>query len=131
MTQERSWTTHPVVGGLIGIFAGGLTVLVIESAGHALLGTADPADPSTATTPMMLSVLVAWVVGSAVAGLVATAWTGARSIVPGAIGGLVLFAGAAATLMAIPHPVWMAAGAVILMPTAAWLAARSRMTRAV
>lgn len=124
------WFAHPVVGGIVGVFAGGLTVMLAEAVGHLIFGTADPADLSTVTTPMMASVLVAWILGAAVAGLVATQWTGARSIWPGTISGLVLFAGSVATLFAIPHPVWMAISTVVLMPAAGWLAASSRVARA-
>jgi hypothetical protein len=34
-----------------------------------------------------------------------------------------------ATLFAIPHPMWMIAGALVLMPAAAWFGARSRLVR--
>jgi hypothetical protein len=130
MTQ-RSWMAHPVVGGIVGVFAGGLTVMLCEVLGHALFGTADPNDLSTITTPMLASVLASWILGAAVAGFVATHWTGARSIWPGTISALVLFAGSVATLFAIPHPVWMTVATVALMPAAGWLAASSsaRATR--
>jgi hypothetical protein len=82
---DKKWYASPVVGGIVGIFAGGLTILVIESLGHALLGTADPGVPSSITTPMFLSVLIAWIAGSFVAGSVATAWARARSVGPGVI----------------------------------------------
>ena len=84
----------------------------------------DPGDLSSVTTPMFLSVLVAWVLGSAVAGAVATRWSDARSALPGAIAGAVLLAGAVSNLFVIPHPIWMAVGAVVLMPLAAYMAAR-------
>ena len=129
MAERASWFTHPVVGGVLGVFAGALVILLIESAGHLLLGTADPAVPGSITTPMMASVLVAWVAGAFTAGMVATIWTGSRTILPGAIAGLVLLSASVATMMAIPHPVWMMVGAVVLMPAAAWLAGRARVAR--
>jgi hypothetical protein len=119
-----------VVGGIVGVFAGGLTVAAIEALGHAVFGVADPADLSTVTTPMLASVLVAWLLGAAVAGLTATHWSGRRSAWPGTISALVLFAGSVATLFAIPHPVWLAVATVLLMPAAGWLAASSRVARA-
>ena len=126
---QRSWVAHPVVGGIVGVFAGGITVMLCEVLGHALFGSADPNDLSTVTTPMFASVLVAWILGAAVAGFVATQWTGARSIWPGTISGLVLFGGSVATLFAMPHPVWVTLATVALMPAAGWLAATSRAAR--
>ena len=127
---QRSWLTHPLVGGLVGVFAGGMTVMLLEALGHAMFGTADPADLSTISTPMLASVLVAWIGGAAVAGLVATQWTGRRSVWPGTISGLILFAGSVATLFAIPHPVWMAVATVALMPASAWFVSSARTARA-
>lgn len=126
---RRTWLTHPVVGGVVGVFAGGMTVMLLEVVGHAMFGTADPNDLSTVTAPMFAWVLVAWITGAAVAGLVATHWTGTRSIWPGTVSGLILFAGSVATLFAIPHPVWMTIATVALMPAAGWLAASTRAAR--
>lgn len=125
MAESRSWVRSSVVGVVIGVLAGGLTVFLIEALGHALLGTADPADLTTVTTPMFLAVLVAWILGCAVGGAVATYWGRSSTVRAGAIVGLVLLAGAVANMFAFPHPVWMMVGAVILMPLAALGAARS------
>ncbi len=124
---QRRWFAHPVVGSIVGVFAGGISILLVETVAHALLGT--PRDAAAITPPMFASVLAAWVTGAGVAGLVGTAWSGARSLVPGTVGGLVLLAGAGVTMIAIPHPGWMIVGAVTLMPAAAWWAARSRVAR--
>jgi hypothetical protein len=43
--------------------------------------------------------------------------------------GLTLLAGAVSTMIAIPHPLWMNAAAVVLMPGAAVLAARATAMR--
>ncbi|MBC7894335.1 MAG: hypothetical protein H7066_02925 [Cytophagaceae bacterium] len=120
-----SWITSKVAGTIVGIFCAGITVMLIEKAGHALLGTSTPVDPSAITTPMHLSVLVAWVVGVAVGAAVATRWSRATSVVPGMIVGAVLLAGTIANLVAIRHPVWMALAALVLMPVAALLSARA------
>lgn len=120
----RSRIRSPVVAGIVGLFAGGLTILLLEWVGHRLFGTADLADPSTITTPMFASVLVAWVVGSAVAGAVGTYWARATTITVGLVLGLLLVAGAFSNLALAPHPAWMMISATVLMPTAAILAAR-------
>ena len=122
MASQKSWVRSKFVGGLVGLFAGGVAIMLVESAGHALFGTAAPGDLQSVTLPMFLSVLVAWTVGSAVAGAVATRWSAAGS---GALAlgmGLILLAGAVANMFAIPHPVWLMVAAVVLMPGAAWTA---------
>lgn len=124
MAESRSWARSSVVGVVIGVLAGGLTVFLIEALGHALLGTADPTDLTTVTTPMFLAVLVAWILGCAVGGAVATYWGRSSTVRAGGIVGLVLLAGAVANMFAFPHPAWMIVGAVILMPLAALGAAR-------
>ena len=128
-TSGRKWVTSPLMGGIIGSFAGGLTVLVLESAGHRIFGTVDPTDLASVTTPMWVSVLVAWVVGSWVGGAVATAWSKTTTLVVGTVVGLVLLAGAMSNMFVIPHPVWMMVLAVVLMPGAAILAAKGRIAR--
>lgn len=128
---DRKWYTSPVVGAIVGIFAGGLTILVIESLGHALLGTANPAVPSSITTPMFLSVLIAWIAGSFVAGIVATTWARAKSVVPGVVAGFVLLAAATWNMFVLPHPVWLVLSAFLLMPAAAFAASRLRVARSV
>lgn len=121
----RSWVRSPVVAGIVGVFAGGLSIFLIESLGHAIFGTASPDDLSSITPAMFASVLVAWIVGSAVAGAVATHWARASSITLGLIAGAVLLAGAVSTMLVIPHPTWMMVAAVVLMPLAALVGSRS------
>ena len=124
--SAASWTRHPILAGVIGVLAGALVIALIEWLGHQWLGKADLAQPATITTPMFATVLVAWVLGAGSAALVATAWCGGRSLVPGLVAAGVLVAGSVATMLAIPHPLWMVMGALVLMPGAAWLGARSR-----
>ncbi len=127
--MAASWTRHPVIAGVVGVLAGGLAIALFEWTGHQVLGTADGMKPSMITTPMFAWVLLAWVLGAGTAALVATAWCGGSSWIPGLVAASVLGAGSAATMLAIAHPGWMVAGAMVLMPAAAWLGARSRMAR--
>jgi hypothetical protein len=129
MNQPRRWYASGWVGGIVGVFAGGLTIMLVEVLMHRFFGSADPANPSTITTPMFLGVLVAWLAGCWVAGTVATIWSGARSIVPAIVCGLVLLAGAVANFVALPHPAWVMVAAFLLMPGTALLAARGRVAR--
>ena len=124
MAEKGSWTRSPIVGGIVGVFAGGLTILLVQSLGHRLFGTGDLTDPSSITTPMFASVLVAWILGASVAGWLGTYWARSQSTVLGTIAGLVLLAGSVSNMIAIPHPTWMMIAAVVLMPVAAIVAAR-------
>lgn len=120
------WTRHPVVAGVIGLFAGALTIALVEWAAGQWLGPGDVTQPGTIPPAKFAAVLVAWVLGAGTAALVGTAWCGGRTPLPGLIAAGVLLAGSVATMFAIPHPTWMVLGAVVLMPAAAWLGARSR-----
>jgi hypothetical protein len=124
MAESRSWVRSSFIGIVVGVLAGGLTVFLIEALGHAVFGTGDPTDLTAITTPMWASVLVAWILGSAVGGAVATYWGRSPTARAGGIVGVVLLAGAVANMFAFPHPVWMVVGAVVLMPLAALGAAR-------
>lgn len=125
MAKTHGWVRSPVLGGVLGAFAGGLTVLLLESAGHLLVGTGDPTAPGTITFPMFLSVLVAWIAGCWIGAAVATYWSRGRSLVPGIVVGLLLVGGAASNMIAFPHPVWMMVAAFVLMPLATFLGARA------
>lgn len=127
--MAASWTRHPILAGVTGVLAGALAIALFEWLGHQWLGQPDLAKPESITTTMFASVLVAWVVGAGTAALVATAWSGGRSLVPGLVAAGVLLAGSVATMFAFPHPGWMVVGALVLMPAAAWLGARSRIVR--
>jgi hypothetical protein len=128
--MPAAWTRHPFIAGLVGVLAGGLAIALIEWLGHQWLGMADVARPDTIRASQFASVLVAWVVGAGTAAGVATAWNGGRSGVPGLVAAGALIAGSVATMFAIPHPVWMVAAALVLMPAAAWWAVRSLLAGA-
>lgn len=126
MGGSQGWTRSKPVAGLVGGFAGGIVILLLESAGHRLLGTAGPGDLAAVTPAMFASVLVAWLVGSAVAGALATYWARASTVGLGAVVGVVLLGGAVANFIAFPHPMWMIVAAVVGMPAAAvWAASRA------
>jgi hypothetical protein len=129
MGMGTGWHRHPVAAGIVGVFAGAVTIMLVEWAGHQWLGDGTPPKPGAISASMFASVLVAWVLGAAAAGLVGTAWAGGRSLWPGLAAAAFLLAGSVMTMFAFPHPVWMVVAAPLLMPAAAWLAARSRLQR--
>ena len=128
-SKDRTWVRSSLVAGLVGLFAGGVAIMLTESLGHAAFGTATPGDMESVTVPMFLSVLVAWTLGSAVAGAVATSWASSSSGVLALAVGVILLAGAVANMFVIPHPVWLMVAAVVLMPGAAWMAGRRLASR--
>lgn len=128
--MARHWTRHPVIAGVIGLFAGALSIALVEWAAGQWLGPADITHPTLIPPAKFAAVLVAWVLGAGTAALVGTAWCGGRTPLPGLIPAGVLLAGSVATMLTIPHPTWVVVGAVVLMPAAAWLGARSRRAHA-
>ncbi len=122
-TSPSAWTSHPVTATVVGILASALTVLLVESAGHAVLGVGDPRAAAGITTPQYLAVLVAWVLGAGIGALVATRWARARSVAPGVVVGVVILLGAVASFAAFTHPVWMMAASATL-PLVGFAAAR-------
>jgi MFS family permease len=121
--SRAPWTAHPVTATVVGILASGLTVLLVESAGHALLGVGDPRAAGGITAPQYLAVLVAWVLGAALGALVATRWARRRSAVPGVVVGTFILLGAVASFAAFAHPLWMMAASAAL-PFVGFAAAR-------
>lgn len=123
-----AWTRHPFLAGLVGVFAGALAIALTEWLAHQLLGPVDLKQPGSIGSPMFASVLVAWVLGAGTAARVASAWHRRASRVPGLAAAGVLMSGSVVTLFALPHPTWMIAGALLLMPAAAWLGSRQHRT---
>ena len=107
---RRAWTTHPVVATVVGILAAMITVMLVEAAGHALLGVGDPRAATGITTPQYLAVLVAWTLGAGVA----ARWARARTVIPGVVVGAFILLGAIASFAAISHPAWMMAASAAL-----------------
>jgi hypothetical protein len=122
-TPRRAWTTHPVVATIIGILAAMITVMLVEGAGHALLGVGDPRATTGITTAQYLAVLVAWTLGAGVGALVAARWARSRTVIPGVVVGTFILLGAVASFAAIPHPTWMMVASAAL-PVVGFAAAR-------
>lgn len=117
-----------------GVIVAGLFIVGIETIGQRLyppppgLDVKNPEALREMVRAMPLaaigSVLLAWVVGA-----LAGAWVAAGIAMQWRIGhagviGAVVLAGAVANMLMIPHPVWMWAGALVLIPLAAFVGAR-------
>ncbi len=128
MPERRHWSRHPVLSALLGVFAGVLTISLIEWLGHRALGSADAPDPAGASGTLFLVVLLAWLAGAGVGAWVAGRWAASSRPTVGLSAALVLWGATALTLWMLPHPVWASVAALLLMPLVGWLAA-SRAAR--
>lgn len=102
--------------GIAGIVAAGSLVGIIEKIGHTIFPT--PADLDTGNVDVMrayidtlplgalLTVAVAWFIGSLAGTFIACRIGNARPLVWVLIVGGMMFAGAAFNLTIIPHPIW-------------------------
>lgn len=82
------------------------------------------AHAAAAPVSALALVLLGWAAGPFAGGLVASRVAARRRASYAWIIMSLLFAATLANLFAIPHPTWMVAGAVLLIPAAGWLAAR-------
>ena len=119
---------------ILGIVAGAVVafacIMGIEAIGHMLypppVDVTDPAQLArlmdVMPTMAIVFVAVGWFVGALIGGWAANAI--ARRALAGWVVALLIVAGGVATMMAIPHPVWMWAAGILLPLIAAKLAQR-------
>lgn len=116
-----------------GVLVAGFVVAGIEALGHTMypppkgLDTTDMEQLRAAVEAMpvgaLLFVMLAWIAGAYVGGVVAARLApGHRGLMAGVIGALIL-AGAVANLVMIPHPLWFAIVSVLAVLVATTLAA--------
>ena len=70
-------------------------------------------------------VLVSWLVGTFIGGLVAARIAGTQAMLGSGAVGAFMLAATIANLVKFPPPVWIAVAAVVGIPAAAWLAGRA------
>jgi hypothetical protein len=76
----------------------------------------------------LIVLLLGWVTAAAAGAFVATRLSPGWGRTPGLIVTALLLVATIANLVAIPHPPWIWAGAIILIPAAGWLATRAAAT---
>ncbi|GLR47815.1 hypothetical protein [Sphingomonas astaxanthinifaciens] len=106
-----------IFGTLGGIVAGMANIMLIEWVAHVAIG----GDSSSPTTPMLVSVLIAWAAGSLVgssAALRLARWRGG----PWVVGGFIAL-GVIANQFSVPQPVWMTVVGIAAALVPAWLIA--------
>lgn len=121
-----------ILGVVLGVIAAGIVVGVVESIGHMVYpppAGLDASDPealsayiAAAPAQVLLFVMLAWMAGAFVGGLVA-AWLGRGSPAVHAliVGGLMLAMGVL-TMVKIPHPLWFWITGIVAVPASAYLA---------
>ena len=120
-----------VIAGIVGIFVAGMLVWVVEKLGHTIYPT--PADLDVGNTDVMrayvdsvplgamLTVALAWFLGSLGGTFAACRIGSARPLVYLLVVGGMMFAGATFNLMIIPHPPWFSILGIIGIFVGAWL----------
>lgn len=120
-----------VIAGIVGIFVAGMLVWVVEKLGHTIYPT--PADLDVGNTDVMrayvdsvplgamLTVALAWFLGSLGGTFAACRIGSARPLVYLLVVGGMMFAGATFNLMIIPHPTWFSILGIIGIFVGAWL----------
>lgn len=122
-----------VVAVIVGVLVGAAVVFGVETLGNLLFPLPegiDGSDPdrfaeflNAGPSPALISVLVAWalgaLVGGAVAGKIARYQWQVASVT---VGALLLVAGGA-TMLQVPHPLWMWIAGVVLPLPLAWFGA--------
>lgn len=119
-------------GIIVGILLAFASVWAIEALVHSLFPAPAGLDPydradqarimAVMTVGAKAAVLGAYFLATLVGGLVANRI--GRSALPGWIVAFVVVAAGIATMIMIPHPVWMWVGGIVLPLAAAWLAQR-------
>ena len=127
-------TVRKILAVIAGLAVAFLVIVVAELIGHAIYplppGT-DPRDPASmksvmASLPLgaLVGVVLGWVLGALAGGFVAAKIARSGAPLPGLGVGIVLLLASVLNMVVLPHPVWMWAAALILIPTASVLGTR-------
>lgn len=120
-----------IIAGIVGIIVAGTLVWTVEKTGHTIYPT--PADLDTGdadvmrayidTVPLgaMLTVAIAWFIGSFGGTFAACKIGTARPLVYVLVVGGMMFAGAAFNLTIIPHPIWFSILGIVGIFVGTWL----------
>jgi hypothetical protein len=130
-----SSSTRQVLGIVAGIVTAMAVILLVETAGHAISGGSAMPDVNNvealaaygASLPLgsLLSVLVAWVGGTAAGVIAGSIIAPGRSMFIASVVGAVVLLSAIAQVLQFPHPTWLVVSSMIGIPVAAFLTARA------
>lgn len=126
-----------IAATIVGVVMAGLCISGIEWLGHRLYpppaglkhDDLEALAAHVAQLPVgaLLVVLLAWLAGIFVGGLIAASLAGRRPRLYAGVVAAVILLGAIANFAMIPHPVWFVALSVVALPLAGFAAAAMRM----
>ena len=103
-----------IIAVIVGLFAAGLVVLVVELIGHELVVAQRDGDPTVA---ILLFVALAWLLGSFTGALLTQRVDHSRRPVPALLTGAILLSIAIVNLVTLPHPAWFRVlGVLVFVP---------------
>ena len=120
-----------IIAGIVGFFVAGVIVWIVQKIGHTIYPT--PADLDVGNTDVMrayidtlplgalLTVALAWFLGSLGGTFAACRIGSARPLIYLLVVGGMMFAGAAFNLTIIPHPIWFSILGIVGIFVGAWL----------
>lgn len=124
-----------ILGAVTGIVTAMATIILVETVGHTVSG--GPAMPAVndsqalasyaASLPIgsLMSVLIAWVGGTAAGVIAGSLIAPGRSLFIAIVVGALVLLGAIMQVMQFPHPMWLVVASLVGIPTAAWVSARA------
>ncbi len=126
---------------IAGVLAGSVIMVVVETLGHKIYPVAMNLETATKeakeefmkTIPVeaMLMIILAWAIGSFIAGIVSTLISKENTSFAALRSGAVLLAFAIVNMISIPHPIWFwIAGLLVFIPFA-WLGFKLLSTKPV
>lgn len=127
-------TIRRILGAVTSVVTAMAVVMLVETVGHTVSGgpvmpdvnNAEALAAYAASLPMgsLISVLIAWVGGTAAGVITGSLIVPGRSFFIASIVGSAVLLGAIAQVLQFPHPTWLVVSSMIGIPVAAVLAAR-------
>jgi len=129
----------PLLRGVLAVLAGAAAAIVVVSLFDLVVGRIYPlpagtdlrdAESMTAAIAAMpatalVLLLAGWALAAGAGAFVGVRLTAGRSMIVGLIVTALFLLATISNLAAIPHPGWMWAGAIVLVPLVGWLGARA------
>jgi hypothetical protein len=127
-------TVRKIVAVIAGLAVAFLVIVVVEMICHAIYPLpqdVNPLDPQSLKSAMagmpvgaLVGVVLAWILGALAGSFTAAKIAGSGGLLPGLGVGIFLLLASVLNMAVLPHPVWVWAAALILIPTASVLGTR-------
>ena len=134
-TRMLTPTIRRILGAVTGIVTAMAVIMLVETVGHTVSGgpampdvnNAEAVTAYAASLPIgsLLSVLIAWVGGTAAGVVAGSLIARGRSFFIAILVGALVLLGAIMQVMQFPHPMWLIVASMIGIPAAAWVSARA------